>query len=191
MPLPGQYSSGTLPKNAPLWRPASNGTGVYTRRMTEAASQTFQFGELVSSDSSDNVINLGGLADPSAASITSSLGTTRLTDQVRGLALMPASGTTGAFVDVVEGDFEVFLRLYNATATNAEVQDVKVGDYAELFRYNGAGDIQTVCSPAPNGTDGINKVQIVEIPVDRSATDQFPGVWVRIRPAWRTLGGVT
>jgi len=193
MPLPGYYSgSGEIPKNAPLWRPTANGTGCWTRPIPEAASSTFQIGELVSDTTSDTVTMLGGLANPGNSTLTSSLGTTARTDSIRGLALQSASGTTGALVDVVQGDFEVFLRVYSATATNAETQDIKVGDLAEVFRWQDAnGVIQTVISPAKNATDGINKVQIVEIPADRSATDQFPGVWVRIRPAWNVLGGIT
>lgn len=190
MPLPGAYSSGTLPKT-PLWRPIAGQAGNI--HLPEAASQTFQVGELVSINSSGQVINLGGKSDPTATNVSSDLGTTRLTDQVLGMALTAASNGSASTSNNIEivpatgNDF--FLRVYNSTATDAELQDVQVGDFAELYRYNGAGDIQTVISAAPDGS--VDKVQIVEKPDDRSATDQFPGVWVRVRPAWAVFGGIT
>jgi len=190
MPLPGSYSSGTLPKT-PLWRTADSSGAVETRAFPEAASQTFQVGELVGLNSSGQVINLGTKADPSAAGVSSSL---QASDLVLGMALTSASNgsastTPNISVIVATGNTQFFLRVYNATATSAELQDVVIGDKAELFRYNGAGDIQTVISDAANGTDGINKVIVVEKPAGASATDQYPGVWVRVRSAYQALGG--
>lgn len=194
MPLPGYYSgSGEIPKDGPLWRPTANGTGCWTRPVPEAAGCTFQRGELVSDTTSNEVTMLGDLANPGNSTLTASLGTTVRTDSIRGIALQAASGTTGALVDVVQGDFEVFLRVYAASSTDAETQDIKAGDYCEVFRWQDAnGVIQTVLSAAKNVTDGLNKVQVVEVPAERSATDKYPGVWVRVRPAWNSLtGGIT
>lgn len=191
MPIPGTYTSGTLPKT-PLWRTADSSGAVETRAFPEAASQTFQVGELVGLNSSGQVINLGTKADPSAAGVSSSLAAG---DLVLGMALTSAanaasaSATPNISVIVATPNTQFFLRIYNATATSAELQDVAIGDKAELFRYNGAGDIQTVISDAPNGTDTINKVLVVEKPAGASATDQYPGVWVRVRSAYQALGG--
>jgi hypothetical protein len=191
MPLPGSYSSGTLPKT-PLWRTADSSGAVETRAFPEAASQTFQVGELVGLNSSGQVINLGTKADPSAAGVSSSL---VAGDLILGMALTSASNAASASatpnisVIVATGNVQYFLRIYNATATSAELQDVSIGDKAELFRYNGAGEIQTVLSDAPNGVDTINKVMVVEKPAGASATDQYPGVWVRVRSAYQALGG--
>lgn len=190
MPLPGSYSSGTLPKT-PLWRTADSTGAVETRAFPEAASQTFQVGELVGLNSSGQVINLGTKADPSAAGVSSSLAAG---DLVLGMALTSAangsaSTTPNISVIVATGNVQYFLRIYNASATSAELQDVAIGDKAELFRYNGAGEIQTVISDAANGTDTLNKVIVVEKPAGASATDQYPGVWVRVRSAYQTLGG--
>jgi hypothetical protein len=182
--LPGAYSSGTLQKDT-RWRPAAGGGGIRQITLPEGASQTFQKFELVAL-SSGKVANYSGEADPAAAAVTAAGAEG---DLVLGMALQKATGTTDTPIDVIIADdnVEFLLRVYNATATSAELQDVTVGDLAELFRYNGAGDIQTVISAAPNGTDGINKVVIVEKPNDRSATDQFPGVWVKVRPTMRAL----
>jgi len=191
MPLPGAYSSGTLPKT-PRWRTADGAGGSSTRHYPEAASQTFQHGELVGLNSSGQVINLGTIVDPGAGLESASL---VAGDLVLGMALASANNTTASTTNnipviLATDNVEFFLRLYNDTATDAQLQDVAVGDKAELFRYNGAGDIQTVCSAAPSGTDGINKVVITEKPDDRSATDQYPGVWVKVRSALQTLGGL-
>lgn len=183
MPIPGEYSSGTLPKT-PAWR-LRGGAICPTIRKGEPVKSgaTFQAFELVTMTSNE-VDNLGALADPSAAAITASLADG---DLVLGMALQGASGNSTVDIIMADDNVEFLLRLYNATATSAEKQDVKIGDLTELFRYNGAGDIQTVCSPAPNGTDGINKGVITELPDARSATDQFPGVWVKIRSGERFI----
>jgi hypothetical protein len=190
MPLPGDYTSGTLPKTV-RWRLKSGSGTVPQKAFPEAASQTFQKDELVGLNSSGQVINLGTLADPGAAAISASLAAG---DLVLGLALTSASNTTASTTDNIDvilatDNVEFFLRVYNATPANAELQDVAIGDLAEPFRYNGAGDIQTVISAAPNGTDLINKMVITDKNADDSATDQYPGVWCSIRNALQTLGG--
>ena len=184
MPLPGQYSSGTLPKT-PMY------VGDNERLFREAASQTFQAEELVSLDSSGNVINMGTLADPSAASVSAAL---VAGDFILGMAKNAASNlsaispTKNIAVVVADDTFKFFCRVYNSTATSAELQDVALGDLASFKRYNGAGDIQTVITDAADGTDAVNKGVVLEKPNDLSDTDQYPGVWVGIRSAYRALG---
>lgn len=178
MPLPGTYTSGAIPKDGPLYR-VKNGGQPDIRLIPTAASQTYDAGELVFV-TSEAVTQIAAL--PSSGSVSSSL---VAGDLIAGMVLDDAPASGNVRVVIANDDTEFFVRVYNATATSAELQDVAIGDNAEIFRYNNGGIAQTVISDAPNGTDGINKVNIVEKPADRSATDQYPGVWVKVRPALR------
>lgn len=208
MPIPGQPNPGvlsatnTLPKGL-KWRPASGGGGIRTVRLPEAASQTFDAFELVSLDSSGNVTNLFAKSDPAANAVTSSASASAAGSPatlVIGMTLTPASNlgsastTNNIEIIVADDNAEFLIRVYNATGSSAEMQDVLVGDRAELFRYGGASisstirDCQTVISDSANATDGINKVVVAEIPADLVAADQYPGVWVKVRSGARSLG---
>lgn len=190
-------STNTLPKIGAIYRAVGWGH-VKTRLLNEAASQTYDRGELVSLNASGAVTNLGTAADPSANAVSASMSASAQgtpSTLVAGMALKAAGNLSAATtsiqdaVPVVEASahVEFLMRVYNATRTSAEVQDVAVGDAAELFRYAGASisttvrDCQTVISAAPNGTDGINKVVITNIPREWAATDQYPPVWCMVR----------
>lgn len=201
MPIPGQPNPGTLSSTATLskgarWRPAASGGGIRQVTLKEAASQTFDAFELVSIDSAGNVTNLGALADPAANAVSSSMSTNSVPTQstlVYGMALDPASNaaaistTNNIRVIVADDATEFFLRLFNSTGTSCEVQDVAIGAVYELKRYGGASisttvrDAQTVVVVPANGTDGINKVVLTEIPLEWAATDTYAGVWVKVR----------
>lgn len=195
--LPGQYVSGVLPKQ-PSWRCVGGGQPQIIQ-VNESSSQTFQQGELVSVVVTSNVpyaINMGALADPSADGVSSITGAVAKTDHIWGMALTPATNaaavTSNRNISILlaTDDIEFFLRVRASTAGASEVQDIAVGDLCPPLRYNGAGDIQTCFLAAPDGTDGNNKLIITEIPIDRSATDQYPGVWVKVRRAWQWPAGL-
>lgn len=203
MPIPSALSAtagaalsatNTLPKIGGIYR-AVNGGHVRVRLLNEAASQTFDRGELVSLDASGNVTNLFTTADSTANTATfpnTAVAQATPSTMVAGMILKAAtngSASTDKSFPLVEAgeNVEFLIRVYNSTSTSAETQDVKVGDNAEITRYFCAGissvrDAQTVCSAAPNATDGKNHVVIVEIPSEHGATDTYPPVWVRVRP---------
>lgn len=177
------------------FRPSFSGAAIMTRTLPEAASADFRYGEAVILSSSGGVHSVTQLATaPSAGGISSSVADGQL---LLGWALKDATGTTGTPCPVLLArNVDVLVRLYNATATSAELRDVSPGDHAELFRYKGtdvATNIFTVASDAPNGTAGINMVKIVEYYLpnysstnanlvgEQSVTDTYGLVWVRAR----------
>lgn len=184
------------------WRPAASGSGCRTKYFPEAASSNFKYGEPVivtTSGGVDYVTQM--ITRPSAGNVSGSLAAT---DFLLGWALAPATTTTGSPIPVLLAkDVEVLLRVYNATASASEPQDVAVGDLAEIFRFNpndATNNTFAVISAAPNGTDGINKMIVVEkYSVDMRATnaafageqdnaDDYGLVWATVRPAFTAQG---
>ena len=143
----------------------------------EAASADFQKGELV-------LLSAGGVLQvataPAALAASAVLNTANV--PIVGMALADASGTTGALcpILVANADSEFCLRVYAAAATDAQLQDVNVGDAAELQRFNTGGNIQCVVSAAPDSTLTENQVIITEKPSVQGATDEYPWVWVKV-----------
>jgi hypothetical protein len=182
------------------FRPALNGGGLRTKIYPEAASSNFRYGEPVIISTSGGVDYVTQIATlPSANSASTSLGASVL---VLGFALANSTGTTGSPIPVLLAQgTEVLTRVFNSGGgASAEVQDVAVGDVAELFRYRagtGTTDVFMVISDAPNGTYPftlVNKAIVVErYSVNNSAvnpaflgeqapTDTYGLVWVAIRP---------
>lgn len=143
----------------------------------ETASSDFKKGELV-------ILSSGGVTQlataPAALAVSAVLNTSLV--PVVGMALADASGTTGALcpILVANADTEFCLRVYAAAATDAQLQDVAIGDAAELQRYNSGGTIQTVVSAAPDSTLTDNQVIITEKPSVEAATDEYAWVWVKV-----------
>lgn len=177
------------------WRPAFSNAAIITREYPEAASCDFRYGEAVILSSSGGVNSVTQLATaPAAGAVSSSVNDGQL---LLGWALKDASGTTGEPCPILlASNVDVLMHVYAATATDAELRDVAPGDHAELFRYKGtdvATNIFTVCSAAPNGTAGINQVQIVEyyspnysstnanLVGEQVVSDTYGLVWVRAR----------
>ena len=157
------------------WR-HSAGSGV-VQHYAEAASSDFKKGELVIL-SSGSVTQL--TTAPAALAVSAVLNTANVL--VIGMALADASGTTGTSIPVLVADAntEFCLRIYAAAATDAQLQDVAVGDRAELQRYNDGGSIQTVVSAAPDATAEENQVVITEKPTAEAATDEYAWVWCKV-----------
>lgn len=205
MPIPGYPNPGTLSSTNTLSKPQVNrpamlGGAQRTYSAKEAASQTFDYGELVSLDSSFNVTNLFAKADPAANAVSSAGSSSTIATNstlVAGIALVAAanagaiSTTKNIVVLIGDDSVEFFLRVYDATATNAVTSNLNVGMITSFFRYGGASisstqrDCQTVFGYQANGTDAINKGQITYIPSEWASTDQYPAVWVKIRNAAR------
>ncbi len=180
------------------FRPAFHGAALRTQVYPEAASSNFRYGEAVIL-SGDSVANMA--TRPSAGAVSSSLSAGQL---ILGYALADATGTTGNPVPVLLAqDVEVLLRVYNATATNAELQDIALGDTAEPFRYNadsGNKNVFTVISDAPNGTAAINKFVITEkyspdltgtnatLVGEQAATATYGLVWAKVRDSLTVQG---
>lgn len=161
-------------------------TGVQQARQQnfpEAATSDFKKFELVKL-SSGKVTQIATI--PSALGVSSSVTDG---DLILGMALKDASGTEDTVIPViVANDFTDFLlRIHNSTATSAQEQDVTLSDLAELFRYAGASTavIQTVVSAAPNGTNGINQVRIIEKLDGQLAAAEYGWVWVNVRAVSR------
>lgn len=165
----------------------------------EAASADFQEGEIVVISTSGGVDYVThSVTAPAAGAVSASLAAG---DLVLGIALKGATGTTGTKIPVaLANEVEVLTRIYAAAAADAQVQDVAVGDLAELFRYKATsgGGIFMVASAAANGTDGINKVSIVERydlndgtdsnDGNQGLTDTYAMAWVRFRPTLTVFG---
>lgn len=207
MPIPGQPNPGTLSSTATLakpqhWRPVPGAGGMRQVTLYEAASQTFDYGEIISLDTSGNVTNMGALSDPAANAVSSAMSTASATSPSTlcyGIALQPASNlsaistTRNIPVLILDNNIEVFLRVYNSTGTSCEVQDVAIGTAYEPRRYGGANisttvrDCQTVIAVPANGTDLINKFILMEIPNEYALTDTYAGMWFKVRFA---TGGI-
>lgn len=151
----------------------------------ETASADFKKGELV-------ILSSGGVFQvataPAALSVSAVLNTSLV--PVLGMALADASGTTGALCPVLiaTADTEFLLRIYAALATDAQLQDVAIGDAAELQRYNDGSSIQTVISAAPDSTLTDNQVIVTEKPSAEAATDEYAWVWVKVLYSSRAVG---
>lgn len=161
-------------------------TGVQQARqilVPEASGADFKKYELVKL-SSGKVTQIA--TAPSALGVSSSVSDG---DLILGMALKDASGTVDTLIPiVVANDFTDFLlRIHNSTATAAQEQDVTLSDLAELFRYAGESTsaIQTVVSAAPNGTNGINQVRVVEKLAGQPDTAEYGWVWVNVRAVSR------
>ncbi len=180
------------------FRPAFPGAAIRTELRPEAASSNFRYGEAVIL-SGESVTQIA--TRPSSGAVSSSLSAGTL---IYGWALANATGTTGNPVPILLAkDVEVLLRVYNATATNAELQDVAIGDLAEIFRYNADSsnnNVFTVISDAPNGTAAINKVVIKQkysqsdtstnaiFVGEQAATDTYGLVWCQVRDSLTVEG---
>lgn len=195
-------STNTLPKLHAPYRPIGDVTAP-TIFANEAASQDFDIHELVSFDSSGNVTKLNALAAPAANAVSASgaasavaTNSTLIIGMTKTAASNSGSASTTRNIEVLPSwAYEFLVRVYAATSTDAQVQDVLVGDRVAFQRYGGASisstvrDCQTVATAAPDGTDAINKGRIVEIDPDFAATDQYPPVWVQVRVTacqWRS-----
>jgi len=144
----------TLPKGA-MAAPTTSAP-LTVRRFREAASQTFDEGELVSLDSSGNVTNLGALADPTAGALSkydTAINRATIATLVLGMTKTKASYlsaiSTTANVEVIlcagakfllRGvDFTADVTAANMEATRgtSEVRDVIVGVPKIVGRYAG------------------------------------------------------
>lgn len=122
---------------------------------------------------------------PSALAVSSSVTDG---DLILGMALKDASGTVDTPIPIVLADDlnDFLLRIHNSTATSAQEQDVTLSDLAELFRYAMAtSHYQTVVSAAPNGTNGINQVRIIEKLAGQPDAAEYAWVWVNVRAVSR------
>jgi len=185
------------------FRPALNGGGLRTKIYPEVANANFRYGEPVIINSSggvdyvQHITTLGGTNLPSASLAAGTL--------ILGFALANASNsaTAGNPVPILLAQgCEVLTRIYNGTSTNSELQDVNVGDKAEIFRFQKGAtttDVFMVISDAPNGTDGINKVVVTEkyslnntvnpaFLGEQATTDTYGLVWVSVRPTLSVQG---
>lgn len=171
-----------LPKE-PLY--ATHSGSAEIQLFPEAASSDFDNGEFV-------ILSSGSVTQmataPAAGAVSASLAAGTL---ILGMALKSATGTTGTKIPVViaNDDTIFYIPVYAAAAADAQYQDVAYGDNGEVFRYKdagGSGEMQTVVSAAPNGTDGINKVVIVEKCKTTSATAEYAVVGVKVRSALRS-----
>jgi hypothetical protein len=170
------------------WRPAVSGAALRTEYFPEAASADFKFGEPVTL-SSGSVTQVA--TAPSEGADSANVADTVI---IIGIAMAPATGTTGTSIPVLLAEnLEVLTRVYDDsgdTASDAELQDVAVGDLAPIRRYKlTGGDIMMVVGAAASGTAAENKVVIVEKYGDgQAATDDYGLVWVRFRDAYTTHG---
>lgn len=164
------------------WRTRGN-QAEHQQTFPEAATSDFKKFELVKL-SSGKVTQIATI--PSALGVSSSVTDG---DLILGMALADASGTTDTPIPVIiaDGNTDFLLRIHNATATSAQEQDVTLSDLAELFRYAGAttATIQTVVSAAPNGTNGINQVRIIEKLDGQPDAAEYGWVWAGVRAVSR------
>jgi hypothetical protein len=179
------------------WRPAFSGAALRTVTKPEAASSDFKYGEPVTL-SSGSVTQVA--TAPSAGADSSNVADTVI---IYGFALADATGTTGNEVPILLAEnVEVLCRVYDDsgdTASDAELQDVAVGDLAPIRRYKASsgGNIFMVVGAAASGTAAENKVVIMEKyseyvsssrPGEQVAGDDYGLVWVRMRDAYTTQG---
>lgn len=181
-------------------RPQPGVRSIQSPTYPEAASSTFKMWEpLIISTSGGVDYVTQTIAKPATNDTVSA--SLAAGDLILGFAGRDASGTTGTPIPVIlANQVDILTRLYNSTATSAEVQDVAIGDLTEPLRYrdSGADDVYMVVTPAPNGTDGINKFTIVERYSledgtdanngEQSLTDTYALVWVRPRPTLTVFG---
>lgn len=180
----------TLPKGA-MAAPTTSAP-LTVRRFREAASQTFDEGELVSLDSSGNVTNLGALADPTAGALSkydTALDRATIATLVLGMTKTKASyktaASTTANIEVtlcagakfllrgVAFTADVTAANMEATRGTSEVRDVIPGLPKILGRYAGANiaatadtsvgrDCQTVFSITSTADVTKDRVRVVE-----------------------------
>lgn len=148
-------STVTLPKGA-MAAPTTTAP-LTVRRFREAASQTFDEGELVSLDSSGNVTNLGALADPTAGALSkydTAIARATIATLVLGMTKTAASNKTAASTTAnievilcagakfllrgVAFTADVTAANMEATRGTSEVRDVVMGVGRILGRYAGA-----------------------------------------------------
>lgn len=191
----------TLPKGAMF---APTGTAPLTvRKFREAASQTYDEGELVSLDSSGFVTNLTALADPTAGALSELTATidrddnaTLVLGMVKRKARYLAATSTEADVEVIlcEGA-KFYVRFIGATADvtaanmggatvrgNSEVQDVSVGEMCTLGRYAGAN----IAASTAGSTVGRDCQTVILSAGDATATKNYARV---VQDPSSTYGG--
>lgn len=190
----------TLPKGA-SWAPIF-GSCVTIGTYREAASQTYDGGELVSLNSSGQVTNVYATADPTAGALTllnTALDRKDCETLILGMAVSPARNLSAASsntVDVVLAHgARFFLRFVGATAnvtaanmdatsTDSEMSDVVIGKLVQIGRYAGANiasatadtavgrDCQTIITNHQNATAINNVGRVVQIP-----SSTYGGPW--------------
>lgn len=195
MPLVmGPNTSGVAASTTALskeWRYRSTSGSFKIDHYPEAASSDFKKGEVVVISSGSVKHQVPGSAAPAAKAVSAAVTDG---DTVLGWALADASGTTGTMIPILiaNDDTEALGRIHDAAspsvATDSQLQDVVVGDLAELRRYNDGASIQTVLTAAPSGTAGLNQAVITEKPSAEAATDEYAWVWYKIKAATRALG---
>lgn len=148
------------------------------------ASQTIKRGDLIIKAAAANTVEQA-IAAPSAGSATLSGGSTSLV----GVAVMDYTANASG-VDTLTGATqlrvmpiqygELLLRIYNATASSAEPQDLTLGTAYQYGRYTTAGGVSfyVLSTTTTNG-----ELVYTGYSGDVAAGDDFGAVWCRINVA--------
>jgi hypothetical protein len=144
------------------------------------AASTVRVGDVVKLDTGDVVENALAL-NASAASVTTSGGAV----VCLGVALGNASAGETVAVAEFSDALQLKLRIFNATAANAEQQDVVIGTAYNLGRYTHVAGGQGFYVLTTGTTNP--EFRVVEKSLDSLPADDYGFVWVKCVAAYRAL----
>lgn len=167
----------------------SDGSPVNQKEYTVVASTTILPGDIV-------VLNAGSVEQALAVNANANSLTTSSNTSVTGIALAgivtnsgaaeAATGRTTIPVAILDGETEVAMRFYNATAGDSELQDVTVGSTYAFVRWSGAGgNANTAWYAASTSTTNPTFV-LVEKSQDSAPSDDYGIGWFSATPARRS-----
>lgn len=163
-------------------RPAQGGAGAFNQKdLVVATSQNIKMFDIVSLSSGlvQQSISLPGSNSTATASGGNlpTLGIALADIVTTSAGIETATGRTTIPVAILDSNLEALFRIYNATAANAQQQDITIGTNYQFVRYRGATSAIWFYGLSTTTTNG--ELKYVEPSAESAVTDNYGMVWVR------------